>query len=97
MARRTISIREMRAQAEAAERLGLNTPPERKRRSELSESRPKPEAKSRMKLVWAVCDVGGRTIRTFDYADKAQAEAFSAECKARTRDNHFVRSEKVPM
>ena len=97
MARRTVNLRELRAQAEAAERLGLNTPPERKRRSEPTESRPKPEAKSRMKVVWAVCDVGGRTIQTFDYADKAAAEALAAERKARTRDNHFVRAEKVPM
>ena len=97
MARRTISLRDMRAQAEAAERLGLNTPPERKPRSEPSEKRPKPEATRRMKVVWAVCDLGGRTIQTFDYPDKAQAEALAAALKAKTRDNHFVRSEKVPM
>ena len=97
MARRTVNLRELRAQVEAAERLGLNTKPERKPRSEPSPSRPKPEATRKMKLVWTVCDLGGRTIQTFDYADKARAEAFAAERKAKTRDNHFVRSEKVPM
>ncbi len=97
MARRTVSIRDLRAQVEAAERLGLNTPPERKPRSAPSESRPKPEAHQKMKLVWTVCDLGGRTIQTFDYTDKAQAELFAAERKAKTRDNHFVRSQKVPM
>lgn len=97
MARRTLNLRELRAQVEAAEALGLNTPSERKPRAEPSERRPKPEAKDRMKVVWAVCDQGGRTIRTFDYADKAQAEAFASERQAKTRDHHFVRPEKVLM
>ncbi|MDB5352529.1 MAG: hypothetical protein JWN86_3776 [Planctomycetota bacterium] len=97
MARRTVNIRDLRAQAEAAERLGLNTPPERKPRAESTPRRPVPDPVRRMKLVWLVCDIGGRTVQTFDYADKAQAEAFAAERKAKTRDNHFVRSEKVPM
>ena len=97
MARRTRSIRELRAQVEAAEALGLNTPPEKKPRSEPSERRPRPEAHARMKVVWAVCDLGGRTIQTFDYPDKAAAEAFAAALKAKGKGNHFVRSEKVPM
>lgn len=87
----------MRAQAEAAEALGLNNPPARKPRGEPSERRPKPEATRRMKVVWAVCDIGGRTVQTFDYPDKAQAENLAAALKAKTKDNHFVRSEKVPM
>lgn len=97
MARRTRNLREMRAQAEAAERLGLNTPPERKPRAEPSERRPKPEANVKMKVVWAVRDIGNRTIKTFDYPEKPQAEAFAAELKARGKGNHFVISEKVPM
>ena len=97
MARRTVNIRELRAQAEAAERLGLNTPSERKPRSAPAERRPVPEPQRRMKLVWVVCDLGGRKVQTFDYADKALAEAFAAERKAKTRDNHFLRSEKVAM
>ncbi len=97
MARRTLNLRELRAQVEAAEALGLNTPPERKPRAESTERRAKPEAATRMKVVWSVCDLGGRTIRTFDYPEKAEAEAFAASLKARGKGNHFVRSEKVPM
>ena len=97
MARRTLNLRELRAQVEAAEALGLNTPPERKPRSEPSERRPRPEAKARMKVVWAVCDLGGRTVATFDYPNKADAEALAAGLKAKGKGNHFVRSEKVPM
>src|SRR4051794_40434043 len=97
MARRTINRFELRAAAEAAEALGLNTPPERKPRSEPTERRPKPEAKGRLKLVWAVCDVGGRTVATFAYPDKAAAEGHAAGLKARGKGVHFVRSVKEPM
>jgi hypothetical protein len=97
MARRTRSIRDLRAEAEAIERLGLNTPPVRKPRSEPTERRPKPESHQKMKVVWAVRDIGGRTVKTFDYPEKALAEEFAAELKAKGKGNHFVSSEKVPM
>lgn len=97
MARRTINRFELRAAAEAAEALGLNTPPERKPRSEPTERRPKPETKGRLKVVWAVCDIGGRTVATFAYPDKAAAEEHAASLKARGKGAHFVRSVKEPM
>jgi hypothetical protein len=50
-----------------------------------------------MRVVWAVCDVGGRTVKTFDYTCKAEAEAFMAELKARGKGMHFVRSLKEPI
>ena len=97
MARRTLNRHELRAAVEAAEALGINTPPERKPRSEPSERRPKPTPTARLRVVWAVCDLGGRTVKTFDYASKADAEAFAAALKARGKGNHFVRSVKEPM
>lgn len=97
MARRTLNRHELRAAAEAAEALGLNTPPERKPRSEPTERRPKPVAQARMKVVWAVCDVGGRTVATFDYPNKADAEALAVELKKKGKGSHFVRSVKEPM
>jgi hypothetical protein len=97
MARRTLNRHELRAAAEAAEALGLNTPPERKPRSESTERRPKPAPQARMRVVWAVCDIGGRTVATFDYPRKADAEALAVELKAKGKGNHFVRSLKEPM
>jgi hypothetical protein len=97
MARRTLNRHELRAAAEAAEALGINTPPERKSRSESTERRPKSDAKARMKVVWAVCDLGGRTVQTFDYTNKADAEALVVQLKAKGKGNHFVRSVKEPM
>ena len=50
-----------------------------------------------MRVVWAVCDIGGRTVQTFDYSDKALAEARATELKAKGKGSHFVRSIKEPM
>ena len=97
MARRTLTRHELRAAAEAAEALGLNTPAERKPRSEPTERRPKPAPTARMRVVWAVCDIGGRTVATFEYPRKAEAEACAAALKAKGKGNHFVRSVKEPM
>ena len=97
MARRILNRHELRAAAEAAEALGQNTPPERRPRGEPEERRPKPGSSPRMRVVWAVCDVGGRTVATFDYPSKAQAEALAASLKAQGKGSHFVRSVKEPM
>lgn len=101
MARRTLNRRELRAAAEAAEAMGIkdtDTPsrsPARPRGE--PEKRPKPAAAARMRLVWAVCDVGGRTVATFDYPQKADAEALIARLKAQGKGTHFLRSVKEPM
>jgi hypothetical protein len=103
MARRTLNRRELRAEAEAAEALGLNNTAEsegRKPARDRTASPPlrnKPAAGARMRMVWAVCDMGGRTVATFDYADKPKAEAHVADLKARGKGQHFLRSVKEPM
>jgi hypothetical protein len=100
MARRTLNRMELRAEAEAAEARGIkdNTPSRSASgpRKE-SERRPKPSSTARMRVVWAVCDVGGRTVATFDYAQKADAEAHIAALKAQGKGTHFLRSLKEPM
>jgi len=97
MGRRPLNRLELRAAAEAAEAMGLNTPPEKKPRAEPAERRPRPAAAARMKVVWAVCDIGGRTVCTFDYPNKAEAEALARQLKARGKGEHFVRPVKEPM
>ena len=98
MARRPLNRFALRAEAEAVEALGLNTKPERKPRAEPSERRAPPSPSApRMRVVWAVCDVGGRTVVSFDYSDKPAAEAAAADLKAKGKGMHFVRSIKEPM
>ena len=97
MARRTLNRHELRAEAEAAEALGLNKAPERKPKSEPTERRPKPAPAARMRVVWAVCDIGGRTVATFEYTKKADAEAHATALKVKGKGAHFVRSVKEMM
>lgn len=94
------TIRDMRLEYEAAEARGLIREDEsapRRSRSDSTERKPKPAGSPRMKVVWAVCDMGGRSVATFDYPQKAEAEALAAALKAKGKGNHFVRSEKVPL
>lgn len=101
MSKRPLNRRELRAQVEAAEARGIpmgDAPGGRPRsRSELRPLRDKPAAAPRTRVVWAVCDLGGRVVATFDYAEKAQAEARAADLKARGKGAHFVRSIKEPI
>jgi hypothetical protein len=99
MARRTLNRHELRAAVEAAEALGLNPSSSSARRSssEATERRSKPAPAARMRVVWAVCDLGGRTVATFDYPRKDEAEALAADLKAKGKGNHFLRAIKEPM
>jgi hypothetical protein len=99
MARRTLNRRELRAAAEAAEAMGIPLEPEKRapRAKAQPTKRAKPAAGPRMKVVWAVCDLGGRTVATFDYPRKADAEELIAQLKSRGKGAHFLRSLKEPM
>ncbi len=88
---------DLRAEAEAIERLGLTPNKARKPRDESTERRSKPAEALKMRVVWAVCDVGGKTLATFDYTNKADAEAHAAALKAKGKGPLFVRSIKQPM
>ncbi|MGO9601775.1 MAG: hypothetical protein ACLP7Q_27705 [Isosphaeraceae bacterium] len=103
MARRTLNRRELRAAAEAAEAMGLplvsESPAGRaaRGRDEPRPLRSKPVSSARMRMVWAVCDMGGRTLATFDYADKTAAEAHIKDLKQQGKGAHFLRAVKEPM
>ena len=100
MARRTLNRRELRAEAEAAEARGLSNqadPRHPPRPKTEPAQRPKPAAGPRMRVVWAVCDIGGRPVATFDYPCKSDAEALVARLKAQGKGTHFVRSVKEPI
>jgi hypothetical protein len=100
MARRILNRRELRAAAEAAEQMGIPDQTESKRSSQSKTEpsrRSKPAAGPRMRVVWAVCDVGGRTVAKFDYPAKAEAEALISKLKAQGKGAHFLRSLKEPI
>ena len=84
---------EMRAAVEAAEAPGpgrsgmsgsLSAAGDRKE----SASRRAAPAPPRTRIVWAVCDIGGRTVTTFDYSQKADAEALIVQLKAKGKGEY---------
>ncbi len=100
MARRTLNRHELRAEVEAAEARGIPINPEPRQGSRSKSEparRPKPATGPRMRVVWAVCDIGGRTVATFDYVSKADAEALITQLKAKGKGAHFLRSIKEPI
>lgn len=99
MGKRPLNRRDLRAEAEAAEARGIPLGSSRPSRAKSDERalRPKPAAAPRMRVVWAVCDLGGRTVATFEYAEKAAAEAKIADLKGRGKGNHFLRAVKEPI
>jgi hypothetical protein len=66
---------------------------------------PKSRAKSarsskpaaRMRIVWVVTNDAFKPVGTFDYADKAAAEARAAELTAKGKGTHFVQRTKEAM
>jgi hypothetical protein len=100
MGRRTLNRHELRAAAEAAEAMGITDKADARKAPRTPREpalRPKPAATPRMRVVWAVCDVGGRTVATFDYPAKAEAEALVTRLKSLGKGLHFVRSVKEPI
>lgn len=97
MGRKGFSLRELRAQVEAAEARGLMPTEEPKKPSRKSSEEARAQPEGRMRVVWAVCDMGNRTIATFSYREKAEAEAYAQALKAKGKGDHFVRSIKEPM
>ena len=51
----------------------------------------------RMKVVWAVCDQTGNSVKSYDYPKRADADTEAARLSESKGKPHFVRSEKVPM
>lgn len=92
------SLRELRDEAAAAEALGLTPKPERRPPAERSsEPRSRPIAAPKQRLVWGVFDTGGRSVATFPYAQKADAEARAKQLEERGKGKHYVRSVKESM
>jgi len=99
MSRRPLNRRDLRAEADAVAARGipLGTSKPSRPKSSATPLRPKPAATPRTRIVWAVCDLGGRTVASFEFAEKAAAEAKIADLKARGKGNHFLRSVKEPI
>ena len=103
MARKTKSIREMRAEVEAAEAQGKTAKKATKPKKEKVAKEPKPKKvaakkttrrkvakESRMKAYWGVFTQGWKRVAMFEYADKKSAEKKATDLVASSRAHNFV-------
>ena len=99
MARKTVSIKAMRAQAEAAEARGKTAKKEKpakekkekvakepKKAAAKKPSRKKTVKEARMKAYWGVFSPAMKRLAMFEYADKKAAEKKASELGA----THFI-------
>ncbi len=96
MARRGRSLRDMRAEYEAAEARGLlPKDPPKDSKTPASPARPLPKSQPGLKIVWAVCDQAGHVTATFPYNEKDRAQEHADALKAKGKGKFFLRADKV--
>lgn len=97
MARKTISIREKRAEAEAAEAMekseegGVKAP---KKKAAKRKSRAKTQADQRMKMFWGVFNQSLRRVALYDFNQKKEADKKAEELSKGGKSPHFVQKVK---
>ena len=107
MAKRTRSIREMREQADAAEKLGKGSSSESTATDKKKAKEPKKKATKtkrtkakvvvRKRLVWGVFSSSMKEEGRFPYADREAAQARAEELAARHKRTYFVQAIKEPL
>ena len=95
MARKVVNRKELRAEAEAAEKAekGSATPPRKKKATRRS-TRTKAVADVRMKLFWGVFNQSLRRVALYDFSQKKEAEKKAAELSKSGKTPHFVQKVK---
>ncbi len=107
MAKRTKSIREMREQAEAAEKQGKTaagegTAGDKKKVKEGKKKAAKPKRSKvkvvvRKRLLWGVFSSSLKEEGRFPYAEKDAAESRAADLAAKHKRTYFVQPIKEPL
>ncbi|QDU86708.1 hypothetical protein Pla175_00580 [Pirellulimonas nuda] len=94
MARKTISIRDKRAEADAAEAQEAAAPKKAKKAPAKRKSRAKAAAEVRLKAFWGVFNQQLKRIALYDYSQKKEAEKKAQELTEKGKSPHFVQPVK---
>jgi hypothetical protein len=105
MAKRTRNIKELREQAEAAEKQGKSAAAEAgekkgkegKKKAAAKPKRSKAKVIVRKRLVWGVFSSSLKEEGRFPYAEKDAAEARAADLAAKHKRTYFVQPIKEPL
>ena len=95
MARKTVSIKEKRAEAEAAEKKGAKkkkkkAPAKKTKRK----SRKKADVEVRLKAFWGVFNQSLKRVALYEYSQRRQADKKAEELTAKHNSPHFVQPVK---
>ena len=99
MARKVVNRKELRADAEAAERLGIEAPPKKKKAAKAADgtvktvkrkSRAKAAKEVRLKAFWGVYNQSMKLVSKFEYSDRAQADQKASDLSTSQKTPHFV-------
>jgi hypothetical protein len=91
MARKVINRKELREQADAAEKAGLTEGGAPKKKAPVKrKSRAKTVADVRVRLYWGVYSQSLKLVAKYDYSAKKSAEKKAEELNAGGKSPHFV-------
>ena len=92
MARKILNRKELRNEADAAERAGTEgaAPPKEKKVPTKRKSRAKVVKEVRLKAFWGVFNQTLRRIALFEYSQRAEADKKAAELSESQKNPHFV-------
>jgi hypothetical protein len=95
MARKVVNRKELRAEAEAAEKAGKGSEAApKKKKATRRTTRTKTVADVRMKLFWGVFNQSLRRVALYDHSQKKEAEKKAAELSKAGKTPHFVQKVK---
>lgn len=95
MARKVVNRKELRDEAEAAEKLAAEeTKTKKKKKTAKRKSRAKEPAQVRMKLFWGVFSQSMKRVALYDFTQKKEAEKKAKELSASGKSPHFVQKVK---
>ena len=94
MARKVVNRKQLREEAEAAEKAGEGTEAAPKKKAAKRKSRAKEPVEIRRKLFWGVYNQSMKRVALFEFTQKKQAEKKAAELSASGKSPHFIQKVK---
>ncbi|TWT74680.1 hypothetical protein Pla123a_35040 [Posidoniimonas polymericola] len=95
MARKVVSRKELRAEAEAAEKLEKEAPKKKKAaKKKTTRKTKKAAAEVRLKAFWGVFNQSLKRVALYDYSQKKEAEKKAEELTSKGKSPHFVQPVK---
>lgn len=95
MARKVVNRKELRAEAEAAERADAEAPKKKKKKKAAKrKSRAKAAADIRMKLFWGVFNQSMKRVALYEFDQRKQAEKKAEDLTKNGKNPHFVQKVK---